>query len=119
VLIAFFIASLFGVPSQSTAITLTFWVFVFWFLIEHDEPSAEAIPALGLPSRLMIAAAALIVIHAGMTVVDAFGELRPRHRAERFRLVLPLRLGDPRRSRARSGRQSNRPSMDDERTRWR
>jgi hypothetical protein len=83
VLIAFFAASLFGVPSQSTAITLTFWAFVFWFLVEHGEPAAQATPAKGSP-RLMIAATALIAIHAGMTVVDALGDLRPRHRAERF-----------------------------------
>ena len=84
VLIAFFVASLFGVPSQSTAITLTFWAFVFWFLIERGEPTTQATPAKGLASRLMIAAVALIAIHAGVTVADAFGDLRPRHRAERF-----------------------------------
>ena len=26
----------------------------------------------------------MIAIHAGMTIVDAFGDLRPRNRAERF-----------------------------------
>ena len=32
----------------------------------------------------LIAAAALIVVHAGATTVDAFGDLRPRNRAHRF-----------------------------------
>ena len=33
-LIGFFVASLFGMPAQSIAIVITFWVFVFWFLLE-------------------------------------------------------------------------------------
>ena len=35
-------------------------------------------------SRALIAAAALIAIHAGMTTVDAFGDLRPHNRAQRW-----------------------------------
>jgi hypothetical protein len=82
VLIAFFIASLFGMPSQSAAIVITFWVLVFWFVQEHsDELTQTAVP---LPNWAPAAVMALMAIHGGMTVVDAFGDLRPRHRAERF-----------------------------------
>ena len=81
VLIGFFIASLFGLPSQSIAITVTFWAFAFWFFAEsgggEDRPSRQ-------PGWLVPAAVALIAVHAGMTTVDAFGDLRPQHRAERW-----------------------------------
>lgn len=84
VLIAFFIASLFGLPSQSAAITMTFWIFAFWFVSEQSGDADHAV-AKGVWSRqLMAMTIALVAIHAGLTVVDAFGDLRPRHRAERF-----------------------------------
>ncbi len=81
VLIGFFIASLFGVPSQSVAIVITFWVFVFWLSLEAT-PLAEDTTTGRWPSRLVVVASALIAIHAGMTIVDAFGDLRPRNRAQ-------------------------------------
>ena len=82
VLIGFFVASLFGVPAQSAAIVITFWAFVFWFMAESGTSTQAEKPAGG--NALKMAAIALIAIHAGMTVVDAFGDLRPQHRAERF-----------------------------------
>jgi O-antigen ligase len=84
-LIAFFLASFFGVPSQSTAITLTFWVFAFWMLIEQ-APKAEARSpqSSGWSQPMLIAATLLIAVHFGATVVDAFGDLRPHERAQRF-----------------------------------
>lgn len=87
VLIGFGFASMFGVPAQSIAIALTFWVFAFWLLIEHAPPNAllEAPSTKWVPSRLaVVAAAALLTVHFGATVVDALGELRPRERAQRF-----------------------------------
>lgn len=86
VLIAFFLASMFGVPSQSAAITLTFWVFAFWVFIEQHGQNAEAPSRPSAPpaKAMLMAAAALIAAHAGVTVVSAAGDLRPRHRAERF-----------------------------------
>jgi hypothetical protein len=82
-LVAFFIASLFGLPSQSAAITLTFWVFVFWFLVERggDAEGTPAIKDLRLAAGLTVA---LIASHVAVTTVDAFGNLRPRNRAERI-----------------------------------
>ena len=81
-LIAFFIASLFGMPSQSVAIVITFWVFVWWFMLEQStEPEPRRLP---LPTWAPAVAVALIAIHGGMTIVDAFGSLRPAHRAEQF-----------------------------------
>jgi O-antigen ligase len=83
-LIAFFIASLFGLPSQSAAITLTFWIFAFWLVLEQGGDAVQAPPRKEWPRQLAAVTIALIAVHAGLTVVDAFGDLRPRHRAERF-----------------------------------
>ncbi|HWI20267.1 MAG TPA: O-antigen ligase family protein [Vicinamibacterales bacterium] len=82
-LIAFFVASLFGLPSQSAAITMTFWVFVFWFLVERggDSDGAPAIANARLVAGVIVA---LVATHTIITTVDAFGNLRPRHRAERI-----------------------------------
>jgi hypothetical protein len=82
VLIGFFVASMFGMPAQSIAIVITFWTFVFWFYLE-TEP-ADAIAMARWPRGLAIAAGVLIAVHFGATVVDAFGDLRPRERAQRF-----------------------------------
>ncbi|HEX6163837.1 MAG TPA: hypothetical protein VFZ31_10750 [Vicinamibacterales bacterium] len=82
ILTGFFVASLFGMPSQSAAITITFWAFVFWFAAESNTLS-QSEPRRG-SNAIALAAVALIAVHAGMTVVDAFGDLRPQHRAERF-----------------------------------
>lgn len=85
VLIAFFVASLFGVPAQSLAIVVTFWMFVFWFALEANiDTSIATRPAPSWPVHMTAAAAVLIAVHAGATTIDAFGDLRPRHRAQRF-----------------------------------
>lgn len=84
VLIAFFIASLFGLPSQSAAITLTFWIFAFWFVSEQSGDPDHVAPKRDWSRPLMALTIALVAIHGGLTVADAFGDLRPRHRAERF-----------------------------------
>lgn len=83
VMIGFFVASTFGMPAQSIAIVMTFWVFAFWMLLEVD-PSPSAKTTKGLSPSWIAAAAVLIAVHAGATVVDAFGDLRPRERAQRF-----------------------------------
>ncbi len=86
VLIGFAVASLFGMPAQSIAIAMTFWVFVFWFFIEQQGLQNGA--ALPSPPRwrqgLVVAAAVLVALHAGATVVNALGDLRPRERAQRW-----------------------------------
>lgn len=86
VFVGFAIASAFGMPAQSIAIVITFWVFVFWFLLEQSSPEQPAPQPLSVSwsHRAVIAAAALILIHATMTTVDAFGDLRPRERAQRW-----------------------------------
>ena len=97
VLVGFALAATFGMAAQSIAIVITFWVFVFWFLLEQAPSSTfaqsasadrEASVVPRQPGRwrqpALIAAAALILIHAGMTTVDAFGDLRPRERAQRW-----------------------------------
>ena len=83
ILIGFFVASLFGVPAQAMAVVITFWVLAFWLLLNRAGEDAAAAPAAwNRPAA--IAATVLVVIHAGATVVSARGDLRPRHRAERF-----------------------------------
>lgn len=83
VLIGFAVASMFGMPGQSIAIVITFWSFAFWLWLERT-PEGEATPPFEWPKRAMVAAAVLVAVHAGMTTVDAFGDLRPRNRAERW-----------------------------------
>jgi hypothetical protein len=84
VLIGFGVASLFGMPGQSSAVALTVWVLIFWLLLERNGVApAPRIPAM-LTRGGAIIAGILIAIHFAATVVDARGDLRPRHRAERF-----------------------------------
>ncbi len=83
-LIAFFIASLFGLPAQSAAITLTFWVLVFWFVIEKGDAALQPPANKGWSTPVMAITIALVALHGGLTVADAFGDLRPRERAQRW-----------------------------------
>jgi hypothetical protein len=83
VLIGFAIASMFGMPAQSIAIVMTFWSFAFWLWLER-MPAGESPAPLEWPKKAVVAAALLIAVHAGMTTVDAFGNLRPHNRAERW-----------------------------------
>ena len=82
VMIAFFIASLFGMPSQSVAIVITFWAFVFWFSLERPAEPGKGGPLLR--SWVPAVAVALMATHAGMTTLTAFRDLRPYNRAQRF-----------------------------------
>jgi hypothetical protein len=86
VLIGFFIASLFGMPSQSIAIVITFWVFAFWLLQEKagQQANGRTGERAVWSKTVVLATVALIAVHAGATTLDAFGELRPRERAQRF-----------------------------------
>jgi hypothetical protein len=94
VLIGFGVASMFGMPGQSAAVAMTVWAVIFWLLLERggppsqnyggtSEPPAPALPAVVVRSGVVIAAV-LVAIHLAVTVADARGDLRPRHRAERF-----------------------------------
>jgi hypothetical protein len=84
VLIAFFIASLFGLPSQSAAITMTFWIFVFWFVLERGGHVLQPSTTKDWSKQLAALTIALVTVHAGITVADAYGDLRPRERAQRW-----------------------------------
>jgi hypothetical protein len=83
VLIGFGVASTFGMPAQSIAIVMTFWVFTFWLLMEKGPPLQTPV-TMHWPRAAIIAATALLAVHIGATTVDAFGDLRPRNRAQRF-----------------------------------
>jgi hypothetical protein len=86
VLVGFAVASTFGMPAQSIAIVITFWVFVFWFITERQDTAlvgAESLqPKWSQP--WVIAALVVLALHAGVTTVDALGDLRPRERAQRW-----------------------------------
>ena len=82
-LIGFAVASMFGMPAQSIAIVMTFWTFAFWLWLERT-PDGQAPPQLEWPRKTALAAAVLIAVHAGMTTADAFGDLRPYNRAQRW-----------------------------------
>lgn len=84
VLIGFGVASIFGMPTQSIAIAITFWVFAFWLWLEASPASPQQPARLNWPRNIVIGAAALMAVHVGMTTVDAFGDLRPQNRAQRW-----------------------------------
>jgi O-antigen ligase len=96
-LIGFAVASIFGMPGQAAAVAVTFWAFVFWLMLERG--SDEATPASGAASRwsrpATIAAVVLIAAHAGMTVVDARGDLWPRNRSMRFGWFYKYGMSEP------------------------
>jgi hypothetical protein len=83
VLAGFAIASMFGMPGQSIAIVMTFWTFAFWLWLERT-PAGEPPAKVEWPKKSAVAAVVLIAAHAGMTTVDAFGDLRPYNRAQRW-----------------------------------
>ena len=83
VLIGFGVASMFGMPAQSIAIVITFWVFVFWLWSEARR-SVDPAPAAILKSEWLIAAAVVVAVHFATTTVTAFGDLRPHNRAQRW-----------------------------------
>jgi hypothetical protein len=86
-LLALGLASLFGMPGQSTPVILTFWTFVFWFVFAGRFPLVER--EAGRQSRPWSGATwaltfLLVATHAGLTFADARGDLLPRNRARRF-----------------------------------
>jgi hypothetical protein len=83
VLIGFVVASMFGMPAQAAAVAITFWVFVFWFVLERAG-DVSAVQEQRWTRPAAIAAGILIALHVTMTAADATGDLRPRHRAGRF-----------------------------------
>jgi hypothetical protein len=84
ILLGFAVASMFGMPGQHMAVVITFWVFVFWVLIERngEPPGPPLFSSWSRPAG--IAALALILIHTSTTIVDARGDLWPRNRSVRF-----------------------------------
>ena len=82
VLLGFAVASMFGMPAQSAAVVVTFWAFLFWLVLERADDTA--VPHTTWTRPMTIAAGVVVALHLGVTAVDARGDLRPRHRAERF-----------------------------------
>lgn len=89
VLVAFGLLSLVGVPGQSAAVIVTFWVFAFWVATALGEAAGSSPAPGGLHGRATawpIGAAVLVVVaaHAGLTLASARTDLLPAHRAARF-----------------------------------
>lgn len=82
-ILAFGLISLLGMPGQSLPVILTFWVLVFWY-VSVKGPAAAADPRSSWRAATWGATAALIIVHAALTLADARGDLLPRHRAMRF-----------------------------------
>ena len=84
-IIAFGLASLFGMPGQSMPLIVTFWVFVFWFATAREpQLGATVIGPVNWSRRTTVLTALLVITHAALTLADATGDLRPRYRAMRF-----------------------------------
>lgn len=92
--LGFAVASIFGMPGQAAAVAVTFWVFVFWLLLERGEGAAAAVP-IQWPRPATIAAVVLIVVHAGMTIASARGDLWPRNRSMRFGWFYKYGMSEP------------------------
>jgi hypothetical protein len=80
-LLAFGFASLMAMPGQSMPVALTFWAVAFWFALEKGVAAAtpRAWPAITWGITLVF-----VLLHAGFTLADARGDLRPRNRSMRF-----------------------------------
>ena len=93
-LLGFLVASIFGMPAQSAAVMMTFWVFVFWLL---SERGAVAMPGdrIAWSKPITIAAAILIAVHAGATIASARGDLWPRQRSIRFGWFYKYGMSEP------------------------
>jgi len=83
-LVAFGLLSMLGMPGQSLPVILTFWTFVFWFKQASGQIEHEPAEAPSPSRRLVVSIALLVALHAGLTVVAARGDLRPRNRALHF-----------------------------------
>jgi len=92
-LAGFAVASLFGMAGQSMPVIITFWTFVFWFVVAKDF-AAEPTPAVSWSRRTTVFTVALVLLHAGVTMADARGDLLPRNRAMRFDIPYSHGLGD-------------------------
>ncbi|MEY4093090.1 MAG: hypothetical protein RLZZ53_289, partial [Acidobacteriota bacterium] len=57
---------------------------VFWFALEQGGDALVPPRNQKWSPMVLSLTIALVVVHVGVTTADAFGDLRPRHRAERF-----------------------------------
>jgi hypothetical protein len=87
-LVGFGAASMFGVPSQSAAVSLTFWTFAFWYLALASPAAVKGRVGADwrwLQSRTAwVVALLLVAAHATGTLAVARDRLRPPVRAQRF-----------------------------------
>jgi hypothetical protein len=80
-------ASMLGVPTMATAMTLTFWTFAFWYLGLAAPPGHEEVPvprALGRPFAAWTLLWAVVLLHAGGTLYAAQHQLSVPHRVKRI-----------------------------------
>ena len=84
VLLALGAISLLSMPSQSMPVTLTFWTFAFWFVWASGRLHAGDAPGTAWSWKTWAAVLAVVVVHAGLTLASARGDLNPLNRAMRF-----------------------------------
>jgi len=82
-LIAFGLASMFGMPGQSIPLAVTFWILVFWFAMAR-APQSPVTDNRWATWPTTVVTVLLIFTHTGLTLAAATGDLLPRHRAMRF-----------------------------------
>ncbi len=81
-LVALGLASLVGMPSQNVAVTVTFWVLVFWYTV-LVQPSSGPAPRWCVSRRTWAAVWLLALVYAGGLAYVSWVDLRVPYRAQR------------------------------------
>jgi hypothetical protein len=85
-LVALGAVSMLGVPAQSTAVTLTFWVFAFWYIVlavPRARENRTLVPPGGAAWGWVLMVV-LVAAHAAVTLSAARGAMRVPQRALRI-----------------------------------
>ena len=85
-LVALGAISMLGVPAQSTAVTLTFWVFAFWYIVlavPRARENRTLVPPGGAAWGWVLMVV-LVAAHAAVTLSAARGAMRVPQRALRI-----------------------------------
>jgi hypothetical protein len=79
-LVGFGLTSLVGMPAQSLPVTMTFWMFAFWYTRLVTD-SANETPDGELSAPLWVLLLGLVGVYASTVLVEARGAARPAMRA--------------------------------------
>jgi len=92
-LVAFALLSLVGMPAQSPAVVLTFWVFAFWYLRARGPLSPPAADRPVHAAAGWLLTWAFVACYAGAALVYARGPLRVANRAVTLRYEFDYQYG--------------------------